>query len=79
MDSYGLPLAEGWIDGFCRGSSVTVYGRETRRGIVCCLPPHLVEGGADKVSPVDQMYVDLGMDAQEAKALVSPGIGFPCR
>lgn len=55
------------------GSSVTVYGRETRRGIVCCLPPHLVEGGADKVSPVDQMYVDLGMDAQEAKALVSLG------
>ncbi|MCI9576809.1 MAG: M20/M25/M40 family metallo-hydrolase [Clostridiales bacterium] len=55
------------------GSSVTVYGQETRRGIVCCLPPHLVEGGADKVSPVDQMYVDLGMDEQEAKALVSLG------
>lgn len=37
------------------GASVTVYGHETLTGIVCCLPPHLVEDDGNKVEPVDKM------------------------
>lgn len=55
------------------GSPMTVLGREKLVGVVCCLPPHLVEGGEEKVQPVDQMAVDIGLPKEEAEKLVSPG------
>lgn len=55
------------------GSPVDVYGRETRMGIVCCQPPHLADGKPDRIEPVDEMYVDLGLKEDEAKQAVSPG------
>lgn len=55
------------------GSPVDVYGKEVRTGIVCCQPPHLADGKADQVQPVEEMYVDLGLSEEQAKQLVSPG------
>lgn len=55
------------------GSPVVVYGKEKAFGIVCCLPPHLVEGGEDKVAPVDKMAVDVGMEKEQASKLFAPG------
>ena len=55
------------------GASVTVYGHETLTGIVCCLPPHLVEDDGNKVEPVDKMAVDLGLTKEEAEQKVSLG------
>ncbi|MVB11137.1 putative aminopeptidase YsdC [Caprobacter fermentans] len=55
------------------GGAVTVYGAETLCGVVCCTPPHLQEGGEDKVEPVDKMAVDVGLSHDEAEKLVRPG------
>lgn len=55
------------------GTSVTVFGKESLRGVVCCMPPHLSDGGEDKVVPVDKMSVDVGLSKEEAEQLVSPG------
>ncbi|QAT48538.1 M42 family peptidase [Caproiciproducens sp. NJN-50] len=55
------------------GTAVTVYGKETLCGVVCCTPPHLQEGGEDKVEPVDKMAVDVGLTRGTAEKLVRPG------
>ena len=55
------------------GAPVTVYGHEILTGIVCCLPPHLVEDDGNKVEPVDKMAVDLGLTKEEAEQKVSLG------
>jgi len=55
------------------GSAVTVYGKTTLCGVVCSTPPHLQEGGQDKVQPVDKMAVDVGLSHDQAKELIQPG------
>ena len=55
------------------GSPVTVLGRETLRGIVCCTPPHLAGDNEGKVLPVEKMAVDVGLSEEEARRLVFPG------
>lgn len=55
------------------GTPVTVFGKEALRGVVCCMPPHLSDGGEDKVVPVDKMAVDIGLSKEEAEQLVAPG------
>jgi len=55
------------------GSHVTVYGKEILHGIVCCLPPHLVEGGSEKIVPIDKMAIDVGLNVEKAKKLVELG------
>ena len=55
------------------GSPVDVYGRERVLGIVCCQPPHLSDGKTEKVEPVEEMYIDLGMDEAAAKEAVALG------
>ncbi len=55
------------------GQPVQVLGKETVTGVVCCLPPHLVDGGEDKVPSVDEMAVDIGLTKEEAEAVVEPG------
>lgn len=54
------------------GSAVTVYGKEKLTGIVCCMPPHLMKG-EEKLVPVNELHVDVGLSQEEAKKLVSPG------
>ncbi len=55
------------------GSRVVVYGKETLNGIVCCLPPHLTDGGEDHVPDITEMAVDMGLTKEEANELVQPG------
>ena len=55
------------------GSNVVVYGKETLNGIVCCLPPHLTNGGEDKVPDITDMAVDVGLSKEEADRLIQPG------
>ena len=84
LDQVGLIVTQIEKDGFLRidrcggtdrrvlpGSPVTVYGREPLTGVMCCMPPHLVEGGEDKVESIDRMAVDVGLSKEEAEALVS--------
>ncbi len=54
------------------GSAVTVYGKEKLNGIVCCMPPHLMKG-EEKLLPVNELHVDLGLPEEEVRRLVSPG------
>lgn len=55
------------------GSPVTVYGREALTGIVCCMPPHLSDGGEDKALPFDKMAVDVGLSGEAAKEQIPLG------
>ena len=55
------------------GGAVVVLGEETLSGVVCCTPPHLNEGGEDKVDPVDKLAVDVGLPRKKAEKLVQPG------
>ena len=86
LDSIGLVVTGVDKDGFlCVGSVggmdrrvlpgalVTVYGKETLPGVVCCLPPHLVQGGAEKVPEIADLGVDVGLTKEEAEALIAPG------
>ncbi len=54
------------------GSSVTVYGKAPLPGIVCTLPPHLSKD-MDKVPSIEEMAVDVGLNATQAQAQVKPG------
>lgn len=54
------------------GSPMTVWGKEPLCGIVCCLPPHLTDG-EEKIPPVDELCVDIGLTKQQAEELVTAG------
>lgn len=41
--------------------------------VVCCLPPHLAEGGEDSAPDSDAIYLDTGLPAVRVRELVSPG------
>ncbi len=55
------------------GSPVTIYGKETLTGVVCTLPPHLAKADAEKMKPVSEQAIDLGLSRAEAEQLVSIG------
>lgn len=55
------------------GARVLVFGRETLPGVVSCLPPHLVEGGAEKAPEIADLAIDVGLTKEEAERLVAPG------
>ena len=55
------------------GSVVTVKGKYDIKGIICCLPPHLSDGGEDKAPSVDSIYIDTGLSKEDVTALVSLG------
>lgn len=95
LDQVGLIVTRIDEDGFLRvapcggvdrrvlpGAPVTVYGKERITGIVCCLPPHLIEDDGNTVEPVDKMMVDIGLSRDEAEQRVALGDriivhGFP--
>lgn len=54
------------------GARVTVYGKEPITGIVCVLPPH-ISGGDEKIAPVQEQAVDIGLSKEEAEKVVSVG------
>ena len=41
--------------------------------VVCCLPPHLADGGEDKAPDPDSIYLDTGLPAERVKELVHVG------
>lgn len=55
------------------GSVVEVLGKKKLRGIVCCLPPHLSDGGEDKAPSADSIYVDTGLPKEEVERYITLG------
>lgn len=42
-------------------------------GTVCCLPPHLTDGSEDKAAPMEKVWVDFGMTAEEVRNRIQIG------
>lgn len=64
-----------------QAADVTVYGTETIRGVITSTPPHLRQGGGDKLTPMEELMVDTGYPKEELERIAPPGtpIGFaPC-
>ena len=55
------------------GNVVEVLGKKKLRGIVCCLPPHLSDGGEDKAPSADSIYIDTGMTKAEVEKCITLG------
>lgn len=55
------------------GSIVEVLGKKKLRGIVCCLPPHLSDGGEDKAPSADSIYIDTGLTKDEVEKYITLG------
>ena len=85
IDQIGMVITQIDEDGFLRvttvggidrrtmpGARVTVYGKEPITGIVCVLPPH-ISGGDEKIAPVQEQVIDIGMTKEEAEKVVSVG------
>ena len=85
IDQIGMVITEIDDEGFLRvtnvggidrrtlpGSRVTVYGEKELTGIVCVLPPHISDN-KDKISPVNDQMIDIGLTKAEAEKLVSVG------
>ncbi len=55
-------------------AEVTVHGKEKLFGVITSTPPHLSKPeDSNKAKGFDDIAVDIGMSAEKAKALVSPG------
>jgi len=55
------------------GHEVIVLGRERLFGVVTCMPPHLIKDEDKKFPDFDKLAIDIGMDQDKAKKLVSVG------
>lgn len=55
------------------GSRVRVFGTRPLTGVVCTLLPHLKKDGEEKIRPVSEQAIDLGLSKAEAERLVSVG------
>jgi endoglucanase len=54
------------------GQIVNVQGRRVLPGVIGALPPH-VTGGKGGVTPMDELFIDVGMSAKELEKHVSIG------
>lgn len=54
-------------------SEVIVYGKQPLTGIICSTPPHLQGEGEKKNPKIDDIYIDIGMNREQAQAAVSLG------
>jgi tetrahedral aminopeptidase len=87
MDEVGFLVSKIDPDGFLRvmptggvdprvfwAQKVIVHGRRELAGLVGSVPPHLKpEGEAEKVTPIEDCFVDLGLPAHEVADLVRVG------
>lgn len=55
------------------GSTIKTVTDDPIYGVICCLPPHLSDGGEDKAAPVDTLYVDFGMSKNDVEKFISLG------
>lgn len=54
--------------------AVTVHSKQPLFGVVGTKPPHLMSAEeAKKVGKMEEMFIDIGMNREEAESLVSPG------
>ena len=55
-------------------AEVVVHGRRDLKGVVCALPPHLQTAAEmEKTPKLTDLAIDVGLSADEARALVAPG------
>ncbi|MGE5577463.1 MAG: M42 family metallopeptidase [Syntrophothermus sp.] len=87
MDEVGLIVSKVDEKGFLRfitkgsidprnlvAQEVTVYGKRPLRGIIGAKPPHIQDpADYEKAIPMDQLFIDIGMDAEEAGKWVDIG------
>lgn len=56
------------------GSCVNIHSDKTFKGVVGAKPPHLMEKGEeDKIVSIDKLYVDVGMNKEEAQKNIKIG------
>ncbi len=56
------------------GQAVLVHGRKTLRGVIGAKPPHLLTNQERKKAvPIDQLFIDVGLDYDVLKEAVSVG------
>ena len=51
---------------------VKVHGKKVINGVVCSVPPHLSKN-EDKVGDIDEFFIDIGLNKDEAEKIVSTG------
>ncbi len=54
-------------------AEVTVHGKEELFGVITSTPPHLSKGADAKAQEISDIAIDIGMNKEEAKKLVSSG------
>ncbi len=61
-----------------QAADVIVYGKETLRGVITSVPPHLRGEKGDTLSPIEELMVDTGYPIEELEELSPVGtpIGF---
>ncbi len=93
LDEIGL-MVTGMEEGFLRFTQiggvdprmlpdreVTVLTDPPRFGVVACLPPHmLTRADADKSTPVDKLYIDVGLTQAQAEKMIPVGtpVAYRC-
>jgi len=86
IDQIGLVVTAIDDNGFLKVNSVggvdrriltanrlTVRGKEQLLGIVCSTPPHLAKGDDSSVKEISEFFIDIGMNAEKAREVVSVG------
>lgn len=64
----------GGVDKRCLAATpVTVFGTKAINGVFCSTPPHLTKEKEDAVPDDGELYVDVGLSAEEAKRIVPLG------
>jgi endoglucanase len=65
----------GWVDPrVLPAQEVVVHGRRPLPGLIGAKPPHVQEAGErEKAYPLEQLYIDVGLTADEARASVRVG------
>ena len=46
---------------------------EPVKGVVCCMPPHLSDGGEDKATPIDKVWIDFGLPYEKVAEKIKIG------
>ena len=62
-----------------QAGEVIIYGKEPIYGVIASTPPHLQKPtDADKLKPIEELYIDTGIPKEELEELVSLGapVGF---
>jgi tetrahedral aminopeptidase len=54
------------------GQQVVVHGRRPLRGVIGSLPPH-TSGGSQAVTPMDELFIDVGLSAKALSKAVEVG------